>query len=306
MDGLSALAVTDPPSQAIALRDEEPAQLFTLSLGDPRKLTPSVTGVQGLYGPDGGTFPKFDGEGLVVEKGGHTALVSAEKGPAIRRFDIRSGKQLGEDLKLPESFTAPPGGRAEATRSLESLTVTPDGKHLFTGMEGALIGDEDVHGRHQVRIQRFTGKPRGGYTADLQYAYQTEEGLYLSELVSLDKNHLLALERGYISQLGNGIHVYRVDAGDAPDVTNTEFLDDSSGDALVRKEPLFNLADCPPGNVKANEPQSNQLLQNVEGMAVAPLPGAQKPDHRLLYLIADNNSRRQQTSRVYTLDVKVG
>ncbi|MER6143679.1 esterase-like activity of phytase family protein [Streptomyces sparsogenes] len=312
--GLSALSLADGSGHAYAVRDEMPAQIFSLSLGSPGalpgELDPTVTDVQGIYKADGTKFATFDGEGLAVEKGGRTALVSAEKGPAIRRIRLADGRQIGGDLPLPRAFLPPPSGRAETTRNVESLAITPDGKHLYAGMEAPLLGDEDVHGRHQIRIQRYRGSSGGRYEPDRQFGYQTEEGLYLSELVAVGPDHLLALERGYIRGLGNGVRVYEVDLRSTVDVTDTERLVKDDGDRLAYKTLVVDLAECPPGDVQTHDDQRNPLLDNVEGMALGPaVPSggaAGVPAHsRALYLISDNNSRSQQTTRLYALAVSL-
>ncbi|MES4905394.1 MULTISPECIES: esterase-like activity of phytase family protein [unclassified Streptomyces] len=311
--GLSALALADGSGRAYAVRDETPAQIFTLSLGSPGalpgKLDPRVTDVQGIYEPDGSKFTTFDGEGLVVEKGGRTALVSSEKGPAIRRIRLSDGKQVGGDLPLPKTFYPPPDGVAESTRNVESLAVTPDGKLLYAGMEAPLLGDEDVHGRHQLRIERYRGSSGGRYVPDRQIGYQTEEGLYLSELVAVGPDRLLALERGYIRGLGNGVRVYEVDLRGAANLIDTDRLVKDDSDRMAHKTLLVDLADCPPGDVRTDDDQQNPLLDNVEGMALGPVipaGGAKVPaGSRALYLISDNNSRSEQTTRLYALAVSL-
>ncbi|WP_030623433.1 caspase, EACC1-associated type [Streptomyces sclerotialus] len=317
--GLSALALTDggphgggkggasgaAGPRVLALRDGEPAQVFSIALGSPQKLRPEVTGVQGLYRSDRGKFPEFDGEGLVVEKGGRTILASSELGPAIRRFSLADGKQKGADLPVPDAFKPPPKGAADNTRSLESLTVTPDGKHLFAGMEGPLLGDDDVHGRHQIRIERYEGASGKAYTPESQYAYQTEEGLFLSELVAVDETHLLALERGYISGLGNGIRVYEVDLTSADDVTGHTSVTKDDNDLIAPKQLLFDLSRCPWGGIRTEEPQPNPVLQNVEGMALGPALSGRYAGHRVLYMIADDNARSAQATRLYSVAVRL-
>lgn len=301
--GLSALSLADGDGHAFAVRDDMPPQLFAITLGDsarlPGKLRPDVTKVRSVREQDGSQLKKFDGEGLAVEKGGKTALVSAEKGPTVVRVRLSTGRQIGDELPLPETFHPPDRGLAQPTRSVESLALTPDGRHLFAGMEGPLLGDEDVHGRHQVRIQRYEGSPGGDYEPGSQFAYQTEDGLFLSELAAVGPDRLLALERGYIAGLGNGVRVYEVDLRDAADVRKTEKLAREDSDLLADKQLLVDLAACPPGAVKTRDTQRNRLLDNVEGMALA--PGGER--RRALYLLSDNNDRHRQATRVYSLEV---
>ncbi|MGW9553229.1 caspase, EACC1-associated type [Nocardiopsis sp. NPDC055551] len=304
--GLSALALTGDDSQALVLRDNEPAQFFTLTLGDAEDLEPTVTGMTALYGPDGEQFDEFDGEGLVIENGGETILVAAEGQPSIRRFGIDDGKQIGDQLPLPESFRPAPDGEAQRGRNLESLTVTPDGNYLYTALEGPLLSDEDVHGRHQLRIQRYRGEPGGEYELDSQYGYRTEVGLYLVELVAINENRLLALERGHLTGLGSSIRVYEVDLGESPDVTGMALRKDTV-DLLTQKKLLFDMADCPEGDIVSKQTQPNQILDNVEGMALGPeVEEGPYKGRRTLYLVSDNNGRDAQTTRLYSLAVSLG
>src|SRR5690606_9119473 len=207
--------------------------------------------------------------GLVLENGGETVLASSETGPAVRRFRLDDGRQVGEPLPLPDEFRYSPDGSAQNGRSLEALTATPDGAHLYAGMEGPILGDYDVHGRHQVRIQRYQGESGGDYTLDRQFGYQTEEGLYLVELAAIGEDRLLALERGYLTGLGNGIRVFEIGLEDA-DVVTGRVLDWNATDLLVAKTLLFDMAACPEVDVVSEEAQPNQVLQNVEGMALGP------------------------------------
>ncbi|MFI6939628.1 esterase-like activity of phytase family protein [Streptomyces sp. NPDC050418] len=309
VDGLSALALTTTTEgqvRALAVRDAgEPPHLYDLTLGTAERLTPEVTGVQRLFQTGGEKAPEFDGEGLVLEEGGETVLVSSELGPSISRFRVSDGKQLGEELPQPAAFRPPGEGQASRTRALESLTATQDGRYLFTGMEGPLLGEDDIHGRHQLRIQRYKGEYGGAYALDKQYAYQTEEGLYLSELVALDDHRLLALERGYIRGLGNGIRVYTVDLSDAADISENENLSRDEGALAAKKSLLVDLGACPSRGITSDEKQSNPLLQNVEGMALGEELTGPYAGRRALYLVADNNSRKSQSTRVYALAVDV-
>ena len=121
--GLSALALTGDGRQAAlegnALTDNEIGRLFPLRLGEPEKLEPEADRATTLRSNSGGKPSEwFDGEGLVLERGGKTALVASETGPVIRRFDLSTGKQIGEPLDMPREFKASPDGDAPwATRS---------------------------------------------------------------------------------------------------------------------------------------------------------------------------------------------
>jgi len=168
-------------------------------------------------------------------------------------------------------------------------------------------GDGDQRGRNRVRIQRYHGTPGGTYTPDRQYAYETEAGLYLTELAVVEKDRLLALERQYVEGLGNAVRVYDVNLADAEDVTAKPSLAGDTADVFVPRRLLFDLADCPagsPGRVAVKEPQHNPLLGNVEGMAVGPAATTgPNQGSRLLYLISDDNDNSVQITRLYAFRI---
>ncbi|WP_026402321.1 esterase-like activity of phytase family protein [Actinomadura rifamycini] len=80
------------------------------------------------------------------------------------------------------------------------------------------------------------------------------------------------------------------------------FLVPADSPAVLRKEPLVDLADCPPSGATAKQPQPDPLLDNVEGMA---LGGRAPHGRRVLYLVSDDNGSAAQTTRVYALAVRV-
>lgn len=301
--GLSALARADD-SHALVLADNTPGRLHRITLGSPADLDVGITETLTLRRRDGTPYTeKFDGEGLVVEKGTDTVLVSSEVGPEIHRFRLSDGTETGT-LPIPKRFRTRPTGEAHSERNLESLTVTPDSRYLFAGLEAPLFDDGDDRGRRLLRIQRYQGTAGGDYEPDRQYAYQTQEGMYLVELVALGDDRLLALEREYIENSGNIIRVFEVSLKDR-DVTRVPSLFDQPTDLFADKKLLFDLAKCPSGRLSSRQTQSNPLLDNVEGMALGeegPINGEHR-GRRVLYLVSDNNVRSQQVTRVYSFAV---
>jgi hypothetical protein len=304
---LSALALTDP-SHALALGDNLPARVFPLSLGNPDALSPAAMTGRTLRHVNGTQFAAgFDGEGLVVENGTGTILVSSEVGPSIRRFRIDTGQEVGDPLPIPKPLRTRPDGEAQSGRTIEALAATPDGQFLYAGWESPISEDGDSRGRNLIRIQRYQGVPGGAYVPDRQYAYQTGEGLHLVELAVVGEDRLVTLERQFVRGLGNAIRVYDVSLAGAADVTNDESLFDDSADVFVESRLLFDLADCPagdPGQVASREDQPNPLLGNVEGMAVTDqqTTGPHRGS-RLLYLVTDDNDNPSQITRLYAFEV---
>lgn len=281
--GLSALAGAGG-GRFLALVDNigtTPARFYDLRVGPDRA---AVTGVTVLRRPDGTPYTgaDLDGEGLVLERGGRTVLAGSETEPSIRRFDRRTGRQLGE-LPVPAAFRV--GAGATANQTFEALTA--DGPDLYAGMEGALAGDAPG----LLRILRYTG---GRVAA--QYAYRAEAGLGLAELTAVGDGTLLALERGFTAGVGNTVRVYRVSLTGARDVSALPTLAGATAEEFLGKQLLLDLADCPPSGATAKQPQPNPLLDNVEGMAL-------DRDRRTLTLVSDDNNGATQTTRLYTLRV---
>ncbi|WP_381802409.1 esterase-like activity of phytase family protein [Streptomyces niveus] len=312
VEGLSALGLlsTSPPV-ALALADNSPGRVFPVRLGSPFDLKPSADTASTLRPADGGAVSDwYDGEALVVEKGGKTMLVGSETGPAIRRFDIASRKQIGRSITVPKELQYAPVGGALLGRGIESLTVSPDGRYLYAGWEAPLAQDGDVRGRHILRIQRYKGTSGGAYAPDRQYAYLSGDGMYLVELAAVESGRLLALERQYTAGLGNAIQVVELSLMKARDVTDEKSLYKLPADVFAERETLFDLAKCPaggPGKVaRADERLLNPLLANVEGMALgdAWTDGRYK-GWRPLYLISDDNGSEEQITRVFSMAVQL-
>jgi hypothetical protein len=279
--GLSALALTGR-DRGLALVDNigtTPARVYGLDL----KRT-AVTGVTLLKRADGSPYTgtDFDGEGLIAEPGGRTILASSEREPSIRRFRLSDGREIGS-LPVPSRFQVAPAGQAATNQTFEALAATPDHRVIFAGMEGPLAGDGD--GTH--RILRYEGRAGGVYRVTAEYAYRTEPGIGLVELVALGGDRLLAVERGFTAGVGNSVRVFQVSATGATDVSGVAALSTVTDPrAWLGKELLADIADCPPSGAVAKQPQPNPLLDNIEAAAL----GAALPDgRRVLHLLSDDN-----------------
>ncbi|MEO3768116.1 esterase-like activity of phytase family protein [Streptomyces sp. B8F3] len=292
VQGLSALAVTGDRS-LLALGDNRPPRLHSLTL-DAERVVPAAGHATILHPRDDKlSAADIDGEGMAVD--GKNVLISSEAGPSIRSYRLSDGVQNGE-IHLPKAFDA-----SSPARRLESLSVSEDRTRLYAGMEGPLHADGEAAGRSQVRILRYTRSPGGEFGAKpQQYAYKTEYGLFLTELIALGGDRLLALERGYMPE-GNSVHLFLLSLAKKPDISGTKSISDITEDSWVQKTPLANLVHCPTAGAPHKQPQLNPLLDNIEGMAL----GEHLPDgRRALYLVSDNNANTEtQTTRFYKMSV---
>lgn len=247
----------------------------------------------------------LDAEGLAVEPGGRY-LVSSETEPSVRRYD-RSGALLGR-LPLPKALQVEPAGRAQSNLTFEGLTLAPDGRTLTAAMEGQLTGDgKDSAGRPLLRFQTWQRQGGGSrpapYRLSRQYAYPVDAGLGISEITALPDGRLLVLERGFTAGVGNTVRLYLADPRRASDVSGVGGLPGGKAVRPAHKKLLADLGACPSLGAPAHQPQTNPLLDNIEGMAIT----GRAPGGRLrVLLVSDDNESPKQTTRLYSLTVRPG
>lgn len=241
----------------------------------------------------------WDGEGIALrpplpapEGEGPRFWISNEVGPHVYALDAAGA--IESEIPLPSHFQ-----RIRPNLSLESLTLTPDGRYLFTANEQALTGELPGSGQGTlVRILRhdlLTG-------AQAEFAYRAEpSGLTgrpaVSELAALSSTELLVLERSFLPILGNGVTIYRADLTAAADVIAEEFLTDQA--PAVPKTLFLDLAALADDDFPLPlEPQLNRILDNYEGLALGPsLPDGR----RVLFLVSDDNKNPTQVARLLVL-----
>ncbi len=298
---MSALAV-DRGGRITAVSDE--SYLYSLDVREKgryrqgryrqdRSLRAEAVAVAPLTDLDG-TAP--DSEGLVVDRDG-TRLISSETGPSVTRYD-RDGTAV-EALPVPAALAVAPAGRAVRNQTFEGLTLQPGGRTLIASMEGALSGDETGVVRLQTWRRAGLGKP---FEASAQYGYQADEGLSVVELGAAGDGRLLVLERGFTPEVGNTVRLYLADPRRADDVSGTENLTSSGPARLLPKTLLADLGDCPSLGATAEQPQTNPLLDNIEGLAVT---GRTSTGRLRVLLVSDDNERETQVTRLYSLDVRL-
>ncbi|CAA9512988.1 MAG: hypothetical protein AVDCRST_MAG12-3329, partial [uncultured Rubrobacteraceae bacterium] len=142
--GLSALAYQGRRDTYYSLVDNGPtaaseARFYTLRIPVKESLgTPEILDVTTLKDASGQPFTasNFDGEGLAITRKGDL-LASSETEPSIRRFDLDG--DLIEELPVPQKFRVAPAGEGQRNQTFESLSLSPNGRSLFTANEGFLL-----------------------------------------------------------------------------------------------------------------------------------------------------------------------
>jgi len=301
--GLSALSYDARRHAYGSVVDHTTGELAKIWFFD-RPASPHVVGSLVLRKPDGTAYDEtdFDGEGLTVLPDGDY-MVSSETEPSVRVFDRRGIEKF--DLAVPARFQVAPAGEATSNATLEGLSVSPDGRTVYAAMEGVLSGDISGAGdANDRRVLVYRADHAGRYDLVKEIGYQVDPGNRISEVAAYGSHGLLVLEAAFTAGVGNTIKVYAApDALRSPDVTAVGDLGDARSSALAKKTLVADVGQCPSLGATAPEPQPNPLLDNFEGMTLAPAPAF--GGLRRLLLISDDNFSATQNTRLVRLTVRL-
>lgn len=300
--GLSSLTYDASRDVYYAISDDQgagftptsmPARFYTLDIdvadGALGAGEVTVLAVTTLLGPDGLPFPplSLDPEGITLTRSG-TLIVTSEgiatKGiaPFVREFDL-SGRQISA-LPVPSYYNPTSATRGvRQNLGFEAAAIAPNGQFLFVGAENALAQDgpaATVSTGSNARLLRYHLK-KG--RVDREYVYRTDPVVDpspiftvngLVELLPLNNQFLIAMERSFSVGAGNTIRLYRVALPGATNVRGVEDLDQVKRLRTAQKTLLLNLDAL------------GLTLDNLEGMTLGP----RLPDGRQsLILVSDNN-----------------
>jgi hypothetical protein len=309
--GLSSITFDADRGVYYALSDDRgeinPSRFYTLRIdvsdGQFDSGDVSVTGVTTLLRPNGTPFPTFslDPEGLVLTK--DRDLVFTSEGdtnrlidPVIARFGLDG--RMRSTLPVPSIFL-PTASHATGIRNnlaFESAGVPPDGRFFYTATENALFQDGPAAALgvpSPARLLRYnlqTGR------LDREWLYVTDPiaqppvpaGQFavngVVELLPLNNEFLISMERSFSVGVGNVVKLYLVALPGASDVSGLDSLAARIGSLrAAQKTPLLDLSTL------------GLTLDNLEGITFGPdLPDGR----RSLVVISDNNFTPGQFSQV--------
>ncbi|MBW4561569.1 MAG: esterase-like activity of phytase family protein [Mojavia pulchra JT2-VF2] len=302
-------AISDDRSQ------KAPARFYTLKIdlskGTLKNGGVVPVGVTTLLNESGEKYPPgtTDTEGIALTSK-KSVFISSEGDPKqlinsfIKEFSLSTGKEI-TTLPIPNKFLPDKKGQQGFRNNLafESLTITPDEKHLFTATENALIQDgAEAQPRigtpcRILQYNLFINQP------EKEFLYQTEPvtpilnltGKFASglpDLVALDnQGNFLSLERSFTG-LGFAISLFQISLKGADDIhkINSFSAVDSKTIKPVQKKQLLDLRNL------------DVLLDNIEGLTLGPkLPDGQ----RSLILISDNNFNALQRNQILAFKLKI-
>ncbi len=315
LGGLSGISYDPARNLYLVISDDRsnlaPARFYTLQIdladgklreGDVQFLTANT-----LMARDGKSFARgsIDPEGIVwLDR--QTILVSSEGSsdtvhpPFIRKFSLEGG-YLGP-LELPQKFIPSPerDHGIRRNKGFEALSVTADSRYLYAANEEALIQDGPEAGLGVSSPVRILKYDIAGERLLSEYLYEVEavdvapspsggfHGNGLVELIALNENSLIAMERRYSQGVGTGIKLFQVSLADADDISMHDGLKGLDLDNVKKAEKsfLFDVSD------------TGVAPDNVEGMTL----GARLPDGRTsLILVSDNNFNKEQMTQFIAL-----
>jgi len=292
-----------------------PARLYTLKIDLSKgKLTNGgvvPVNVTTLLNENGQKFPpgETDTEGIALTSK-DSVFISSEGdvsqliNPFIKEFSLSSGKEI-ITLPIPQKFLPDKNGKQGIRNNLafESLTITPNGKKLFTATENALIQDGSEakpNTSTPCRILQYnllTKQP------EKEFLYQTEAVAPLldiskhftsglPDLLAVDNlGNFLSLERTFTG-LGFYIGLFQVSLEQADDIHNIDSMKQADTKSIkpVQKKLLLDLR------------KLDVLLDNIEGLTF----GSKLPDGQSsLILVSDNNFNSLQRTQILAFRLRM-
>ncbi|MDI2089835.1 esterase-like activity of phytase family protein [Commensalibacter sp. TBRC 16381] len=214
-------------------------------------------------------------------KGDGFWVTTEETVPSIYHYHADGTYTKSE--KVPDNIKT----ASQPSKNLKGSTFTPDGSY-FVSLERNLTKDQTGY----TRITKFNID--GDVIA--QYAYYTDRPSTvgatsngISEILAIDNDRLLVLERGYNDQQDpltgqsvTRVRIYEIDLNHAQNVMNISNLT-SDNTTLVDKTLVF---DSMSPSINGLLNTSENRFDNIEGMALGP----KLADGRdTLVLVSDNN-----------------
>ena len=310
--GLSGIDFDPATGTWVALSDDrselQPARFYTLRADvGPQRLQVEVTGVTTLRGASGRPYPRrgnpetVDPESIRLLPGGRGVLWTSEGDPRVNQSPAVTEARLDgsyvREFDVPPllRFPARPGTGPRDNLGFEGLALTPDARTAWVAMEGPLEQDGPV-----PRVGaaggpcRFTAFDVASGRALRQVAYIPDPiprapalpGGFadngISEVLMLDADRMLVLERSFAMGTGMSLRLYAVDTREGSDVLRQEKLEPGAFRA-VTKQPVADFAQL-----------GLSRLDNTEGMCWGPrLPNG----HRTLVVVSDDNFNASQVTQ---------
>lgn len=290
--GISSIAYDAKEDVYYAISDDRSehgyARTYTLTLDFDAESFDSVTieSVFEMRQDDGTSFAaqEPDAEGLAFVPATGTLIWSSERAPFLNEMALTG--DFMRAFTLPDYYIPGDGGVGVSdNQAFEALTVSANGQQIITATESALMQDGPKATLEQGSLSRILVLDFVSGEVDAEYVYETgpiphdatggsaaDNGL--TELLALDDDTLLAVERSFAQGVGNTINIYSVELGEATNVIGAESLNDMTY-IPVTKTPILTL----------EEGDFGLDLDNIEGVTFGP----EIDGRATLVFVSDNN-----------------
>ncbi|GAB3776010.1 esterase-like activity of phytase family protein [Ramlibacter monticola] len=309
--GLSGIDHDPATGLWVAMCDDrselQPARFYTLRVDlRPAGLDVEVLDAITLRQATGTPFPKRQLGGEVVDPEsirllpGRRGILWTSEGdyPANQSPTLRESRLDGS---LVRNFEVPamlqfgrPGSGPRANLTFEGLALSPDARTAWVGMEAALHqdGPEPAVGRPGGPC-RFTAFDVASGRAVRQVAYIPDPipqapalpgggDNGVSEILMIDADRMLVLERAYMAGVGMSLRIYEIDTREGSDTLAMPRLQEGAYRACGKRF----VADLSQLGLSR--------LDNTEGMCWGPrLPGGR----RSLVVVSDDNFSSKQVTQ---------
>lgn len=321
--GLSGIDYDEASGLYYLLSDDgsniNPARFYTarLSLEPDRVGEPTLTGVTVLRQADGSPYPAAlrgiqvpDPEGIRWRPASQTLLWTSEghalTGAAPSLRESRADGTLVREFALPAMFDFQLTQGPRINLALEGLALSPDGSRAWIAMESALRQDGQPPTVHAPGGPcRFTQLDLASGQTVRQIAYvpdaiprppvapATHANNGVTEILMLDANRMLVLERAYMAGhdalAGNSLRLYLIDTREGTDTLKMPALQPGAYQPVAK----LLLADFSAFTGAGPGPRLARL-DNTEGMSWGPrLPNG----NRSLHFISDDNFNSRQITQ---------
>ena len=292
LGGLSGLTYDPACNLFYAVSDDRgylaPPRIYTLRI-DPGEPAVRPFEVITLRDRDGSRFERgvLDPESVALTPQG--ILWVGTEGEAHRSIPprilgFRLNGALVDELEVPHAYLPSDGTGVRSNHGFEGLSVSPDGSRIIAAVESALVQDgpnaDLAHGT-TVRILVLDPETRRSV---LERAYRVEpvpdepqppdayRSIGVSEILALDNDRILVVERSFSAGVGNTVRIFLADLRTGDDATGLVSL--PADHRPMEKTLLVDLADL------GVDPD------NIEGLSFGPVLDDGRPT---LLMVADNN-----------------
>lgn len=269
--GLSGIAYMNGFYYVVA--DKPPARIYQLAIQFEDTLYVTIKSVN-MMGPD--KVSDCEAESIIASPEGNSFFISDEQKEGTRVIKISQDGEIQQMITPGNQMFLP---LSSYNSGIEGIDISQDGRYLYYAFERPTF---DCHNLDLVNIKKLDLQT--GFEASCYY-YElhdppvdplTSNGV--SEILLLDNQTLLLMERAYIPDKGNIVKLYESRLPAEP-----SYCDDENKSLPTRF--IFDF-----------DAVVDLRIDNAEGMCL-------NEDGSILYIVTDNNFNKTQHTQIVALRV---